>query len=192
MLKKKNYVWLLLLLPALIWFPIPFAKGLAEKKLWKHELVYSGYIGTILLFVSLMLSPLLKLFPKTALFKSLSRFRREIGLSTFFYICFHLLAFLMTTYYKKGYIDLRKFFHPVILPGFLAFLLMIPLAATSNNASVKRIGGKNWKRLHKLVYLAEALVFLHILLQDPLWAFLIFAPLAFFQGLRIIRIRPLQ
>jgi sulfoxide reductase heme-binding subunit YedZ len=192
MLKKKPYFWLLLLLPALIWFPLPLIKGLAGKKLWKRELIYSGYIGTSLLFLSLMFSPMLKLFPKAALFKTLSRYRREIGLSVFFYACFHILAFLLKTYYKKGYIDLRKLLHPVILPGFLAFLVLAILAATSNNASVKKMGGRRWKQLHKLAYAAEGLIFLHILLQDPLWAFLIFMPLALLQGLRIMRTQSLR
>lgn len=93
------------------------------------------------------------------------RYRRAIGLLAFFYVTLHFYVYLN---YDKDFIwseiwrDL--FQHPRIIVGFGAFLILIPLAITSNNAMIKRLGGANWQRLHKWVYLACALAALHFLL----------------------------
>ncbi|MEX0960604.1 MAG: protein-methionine-sulfoxide reductase heme-binding subunit MsrQ [Burkholderiales bacterium] len=94
----------------------------------------------------------------------LLRLRRMLGLFAFFYACLHFLT----------YIVLDQFFHveeiikdvikrPYITVGFTAFVLLIPLAATSTNAMVRRLGAARWQMLHRLVYLIAILAVLHFL-----------------------------
>lgn len=82
------------------------------------------------------------------------RLRRMLGLYAFFYACLHFLTYLvLDQFFDWPAIvkDIAK--RPYITIGFPAFLLLIPLAATSTNAMVRRLGGKRWKQLHRLVYL---------------------------------------
>lgn len=187
-LKRKWFIWVLLLLPALLFLPQPYLKGLTGPKLWSKELKLTGYIGLNLLIVLLLLNPLAKLFPSFTFVHTFNRHRRAISLALFAYLCLHLSAFLLKTYFKKGFIPLSAFLHPVILPGLFAFLLFIPLSLTSNNWAVQQLGWGRWKCLHRLVYFSEILIFLHLALQrgKPLfWALMLFIPLWGFQLLRI-------
>ena len=83
------------------------------------------------------------------------RIRRMLGLFAFFYVLCHFAIFL---YYDNALDwpalvkDLTK--RPFIIAGFLAFVLLIPLAITSTAGWIRRLGGKNWQRLHRLVYVA--------------------------------------
>ncbi len=92
------------------------------------------------------------------------RLRRMLGLFAFFYACLHFLTYLV----------LDQFFHwpsivedigerPYITVGFTAFVLLIPLAATSTNAMVRRLGGRRWQALHRAVYAIGVLGVLHFL-----------------------------
>jgi sulfoxide reductase heme-binding subunit YedZ len=92
----------------------------------------------------------------------LLRLRRMLGLYCFFYVCLHFTAYL----WLDQWFDLAAIFkdiakRPYITAGFAAFLLLIPLAATSTNAMVKRLGGRNWQRLHRSVYAIALLAILH-------------------------------
>ena len=93
---------------------------------------------------------------------ALARFRRMLGLFTYFYVVVHLLSY---SGFDMGFdvADIAKDIakRPFILVGFSAFLLLTPLAATSFNAAIKRIGAKRWQMLHKLVYLIAGLGLLH-------------------------------
>lgn len=92
----------------------------------------------------------------------LARLRRMLGLYTFFYACLHV----------GSYVGLDQFFdwreiagdivkRPFITAGFVAFCLLVPLAATSTNAMVRRLGGRRWQALHRSVYLIAVLGVLH-------------------------------
>ena len=92
----------------------------------------------------------------------LARYRRMLGLFCFFYVCLHLLAY--------GWLDMgldvadigRDILkRPFILVGFTAWLLLLPLALTSTNGAVRRLGGKAWRNLHRLVYVVAPLALLH-------------------------------
>jgi len=92
----------------------------------------------------------------------LLRLRRMFGLFTFFYATLHFLAvagvdlgFDWAAIVK----DIAK--RPFITVGFAAFVLLIPLAATSTNAMVRALGGRNWQRLHRLVYAIALLAIVH-------------------------------
>ena len=92
----------------------------------------------------------------------LARFRRMLGLFVYFYVVIHLLSY---SWFDMGFdvTDIAKDIakRPFILVGFLAFLLLTPLAATSFNAAIKAMGAKRWQLLHKLVYVIAGLGVLH-------------------------------
>jgi len=93
---------------------------------------------------------------------TLQRFRRMLGLFTYFYVFLH---FLTWAWFDQGLDladmgkDIAK--RPFILVGFAAFVLLTPLAATSFNRAVKALGAKRWQALHRLVYAIAGLAILH-------------------------------
>ncbi|MEJ6021847.1 sulfite oxidase heme-binding subunit YedZ [Ramlibacter sp. PS4R-6] len=93
---------------------------------------------------------------------ALARFRRMLGLFTYFYVVLHLLAYSV---FDKELVwseiakDIAK--RPFILVGFTAFVLLTPLALTSFNRAVKALGARRWQALHKLVYVIAGLGILH-------------------------------
>ena len=92
----------------------------------------------------------------------LARFRRMLGLFVYFYVVVHLLSYSgFDMGFDVGDIakDIAK--RPFILVGFLAFLLLTPLAATSFNRAIKALGAKRWQLLHKMVYVISGLGLLH-------------------------------
>jgi len=110
------------------------------------------------LCITLAVTPLRVITSQPALL----RFRRMLGLFAFFYVVLHFLAY---SWLDMGF-DLEAITRdipkrPFALVGFLAFLLMIPLAATSFNRAIKALGAKRWQTLHKLVYGIVLLGLLH-------------------------------
>ena len=113
-----------------------------------------------LLAITLAISPLRKMFPKRLGW--LIRFRRLFGLYAFFYACLHLLTYvwlyagfsLMT---MEADISQRKF----IVAGLAAWLMLLPLAVTSSRWAIRKMGGKKWNQLHKLVYVAAIAGLVH-------------------------------
>ena len=114
-----------------------------------------GALALKFLILALAVTPLRRLVGLNLL-----KFRRAIGLITFYYVCCHLLVWLLLDVQVPGQIwaDIVK--RPYITIGMLGFVLMIPLAVTSNNWSVRRLGPA-WRRLQKLVYLVAILGSLH-------------------------------
>jgi sulfoxide reductase heme-binding subunit YedZ len=118
----------------------------------------TGLLGLILLIASLACTPLKMLFQWTWAMK----LRKLLGLLGFFYICLHFLIYLCADQFFDFKTILEDIFkRPFITVGFSAFLLLIPLAWTSTNNAIRRMGAKNWRRLHKLAYLAAMLGILH-------------------------------
>ena len=111
----------------------------------------TGMLTLIFLSLTVAVTPLRKIFG----INSLVKIRRMLGLFAFFYGSLHLLTYLwfdrLFNLKSVGQDVVRR---PFILAGMIAFLLMVPLAITSTNKMVKRIGGKRWALLHRLVYLA--------------------------------------
>lgn len=92
----------------------------------------------------------------------LLRCRRMLGLYAFFYAFLHFMTFLWFDHFfdlQEMWKDVLK--RPFITVGFIAFVLLIPLAATSTNGMIKRLGGKRWQLLHKLIYVIAPLGVLH-------------------------------
>ncbi len=110
------------------------------------------------LCITLAVTPLRK-FSK---WNWLIKFRRMIGLFAFFYAALHFTTFLWFDHFfdvQEMWKDVLK--RPFITVGFIAFVLLIPLAATSTNGMVRRLGGKRWLWIHRLVYLIAPLGILH-------------------------------
>jgi len=170
-----------LTLPGIIFLAIPVMMGMWGEKAWKNLLIYSGFITVSLLIFSLVLSPLNRFFPKFSLLKFCNRFRREIGLSVFFYACLHFFFYLMRSIEKRGWVDPKYFLHPVIFPGLCAFVILLLLAVTSNDWSINKMGYQKWKRLHRLIYLGEVAVFIHIFLKSSFYACILILPLVCIQ-----------
>jgi sulfoxide reductase heme-binding subunit YedZ len=111
-----------------------------------------------LLCLALAITPLRKLTGWNWLIK----LRRMTGLFAFFYVTLHFITFLWFDHafnVVTMFNDVVK--RPFITVGFAAFILLIPLAVTSTNAMVKRLGGKRWQWLHRLVYVIVPLGVLH-------------------------------
>ena len=110
-----------------------------------------------LLMLTLAVTPLRQLTGKSVLL----RFRRMLGLYAFAYASLHLLAYLVLDlrgYWTQIFEEIVK--RPYITVGFLAWLLLVPLAATSTQAAMRWLG-RNWGRLHRLVYAIAVLAVLH-------------------------------
>jgi sulfoxide reductase heme-binding subunit YedZ len=118
----------------------------------------TGVLTLTFLLVTLAITPLRKLFGWNQLIK----FRRMLGLFAFFYGCVHLITYsifdknLGLTAIVEDVIQ-----RPFIAIGMIAFAMLVPLAITSTNKMVKRLGGRNWARLHKLTYVAAVLGVIH-------------------------------
>jgi len=152
-----------------------------------EELIHRfGIWGLNFLLITLAVTPLRYLTGKNWLI----RFRRMLGLFAFFYILMHFLAYAgIDQRFGLSAIleDIAK--RPFITIGFTAFLLLIPLAATSTNGMMKRLG-RRWQKLHRLVYLIAVLGVWHFYWQvklDTLEPLIYAAILAALLGFRIWR-----
>ena len=118
-----------------------------------------------LLIAGLTITPL-----RQVLGINLLRYRRALGLLAFSYVVLHLPPYLVLDQgldWAAIFADIVK--RPYITVGMASFVLLVPLAATSNNASIRRLGGQAWARLHKLVYIAAAGGALHYVLLVKSW-----------------------
>ncbi len=119
---------------------------------------FTGRTILVILFLTLSITPLRRLTG----FSWLARVRRLVGLFAFFYAVLHLVIYLA---FDRGFVftelgeDILK--RPYITVGFTAWLILLTLAVTSPIAMVKRLGGKRWQALHRLVYVAPVLGVIH-------------------------------
>jgi sulfoxide reductase heme-binding subunit YedZ len=119
----------------------------------------TGYNTLLMLILSLGVTPLRLLSPRLSW---LIKFRRLLGLFAFFYATIHLATYV-ALYANFSFsvfetdITKRRF----IIAGFCAYLLLLPLAATSTTWAIRKLGGKRWNRLHKLVYFAAIAGIVH-------------------------------
>ena len=119
----------------------------------------SGEIAIWTLGTVLSLTPLRVLFPRSAIVNALNRHRRYIGVSACIYGLIHFSCHLL---YQGDLEDvLQSFTKPFIWFGLAGLSILVLLASTSNNWAVKKLGGKRWKLIHRLAYLAAVLVIYH-------------------------------
>ncbi len=119
----------------------------------------TGYNALLMLILSLAVTPVRLLSPRLGW---LIKFRRLLGLFAFFYATIHLATYvaLYANFNLSVFetdITKRRF----IIAGFIAYALLVPLAATSTTWAISRLGGKGWNRLHKLVYFAAIAGIIH-------------------------------
>ena len=118
----------------------------------------TGMLTLVFLTISLAVTPLRRVTSANWLVK----FRRMFGLFAFFYGALHLMTYVaFDRFFNLKSVPADIFKRPFIAIGMTAFLLMIPLAITSTNRMVKRLGGRTWSRLHRIVYLAGVAGVLH-------------------------------
>ena len=118
----------------------------------------SGDWTLYFLVMTLCVTPLRRLLK----WNWLVRLRRMVGLYAFFYAVIHFTAFLWFDHFfdvAEMWKDVLK--RPFITVGFIAFVLLIPLAVTSNNAMIRKLGGKRWQWIHRLIYIIAPLGILH-------------------------------
>jgi sulfoxide reductase heme-binding subunit YedZ len=109
----------------------------------------TGMLTLVFLILTIAVTPVRTILRLNWLVK----FRRMFGLFAFFYGCLHLLTYLwFDRYFNLKSVPGDVVSRPFIAIGMTAFILMVPLAITSTNKMVKRLGGKRWSRLHKLIY----------------------------------------
>lgn len=151
---------------------------------WPDVIAYSGYFSVGYLVLTLSLNPLRSLFPRIQLIKKINRYRKQMGVACFSHAVVHLASFLV----KRGGIKetLPYLAHPAIIPAiWVAFPILLVLTLTSNQRSVLWLSYPKWKKLHRTVYLAEAAIFLHMVLVGKwVYALMLFIPLVTFQWLR--------
>ncbi len=110
---------------------------------------YTGYWTLRFLLITLAVTPLRRLSGWNAII----RLRRMLGLFTFFYACLHFVSYIwLDQFFMWDAIIEDVFDRPFITMGYASFLLLIPLALTSTNGMVKRLGARRWQRLHQSVY----------------------------------------
>ena len=118
----------------------------------------TGFWTLVGLCVALSVTPLRRLLRQNWLI----RFRRMFGLFAFFYAFLHFITYI----WLEQYFDFRSmiedvYIRPFITAGFIAFVLLIPLAITSTSGMVRRLGGRRWQMLHRLIYVSACAGALH-------------------------------
>ena len=148
----------------------------------------SGEIAIWTLGAVLSLTPLRTLFPRSAIVNALNRHRRSIGVSACIYGIIHFLCHVL---YEGDWDDLRQSFgKPFIWFGLTGLTLLVLLALTSNNWAVRKLGGKRWKLLHRLAYLAAIVLIYHQSIAGKgHWyvARWLFFPLVLLEGARLAK-----
>ena len=154
----KSLTWLACLWQLIVLVYEAATNSLGPDPTAKIELS-TGYTTLLLLIVSLAITPVRRLVPRLSW---LIKFRRLLGLFAFFYGTLHLLTYvalyagfdvntMLTDIAKRRFITI----------GLAAWLLLLPLAATSTTWAIRKLGGKRWNQLHKLVYLAAVCGVIH-------------------------------
>jgi sulfoxide reductase heme-binding subunit YedZ len=155
----KPLLYLTALLPC-AWIVVALATGRVDGDQVKFIQHTTGLTVLVSLFVTLSVTPLRRLTG----WNELIRTRRLIGLTAFWYALLHFLTYVVfdqSLSVAEITEDVAK--HPWVLVGFASFLILIPLAVTSTNGWIRRLGGKRWRQLHSLVYPVAAGGVLHFL-----------------------------
>jgi len=159
----KPVVWLVCLAPLGFLFYDGFTDNLTANPI--EKVTNTTGIWTLRLIVAgLVITPL----RWATGINQLVNYRRVVGLFAFFYATLHFVIYVVTTFFVGGFSefdasglwdDLVK--RPYITAGFVAFVLMIPLAITSTAGWIRRMGGRNWNLLHRLIYITALAAVLH-------------------------------
>lgn len=157
LLVVKIALWIALLAPLIFLLGAAYRDALGANPVEKilHE---TGYWALTILLITLAVTPIRKI----AGIHWLARIRRLVGLFAFFYAFLHLASYLVLDQFfdwQNIFKDILK--RPYITVGFSAFLLMVPMAVTSTQLMIRRLGGSRWQKIHQMIYLVGLLGVIH-------------------------------
>lgn len=157
-------VYILLLLPVPLYFYMATTGGMGVEPINALERKM-GEIALQLVIAGLCITPLRRFAGI-----NLIRFRRTLGVLAFTYLCVHLVIWVlldMSLRWDQMWADILK--RPYITIGMAAFVMAVPLALTSNNLSIRKLGPLAWRRLHKLTYAIAVLGAVHFVMVQKVW-----------------------
>ena len=155
--RVKPFIFIILLTPSLIWI-FQFFNGDLGVNPIERLMDELGLMALRLLVLTLIISTIAEL----KFFKSIILLRRMIGLFAFYYVCLHFSSYIVLDHFFNIQFILKDILkRPFITFGFVGFILLIPMALTSNNNVIKKIGFKLWKKIHYLIYPVVILASLH-------------------------------
>lgn len=156
MLALKTLLWALCLTPAALLVWRFFTGGLGANPI-EYITLHTGFWTLFLLMATLAVTPVRRITG----WNRIIQLRRLLGLFAFFYATLHFLTYVtLDLFFDFGAVAADIVKRPYITVGFTAFLLLIPLVLTSTKGSIRRLG-RNWLRLHRLIYVSAALGVLH-------------------------------
>ena len=164
LLNSPYFFWALLSLPSIQMIVTLVGDGGGSRGPAHEILEWAGVLATFLLIIALGLSPLQAIFPKSRVVAWLLRRRRYIGVAVFSYSLVHLAFYLVDLGSLRAVLD--ELTAPVILTGWVALFIFIPMAVTSNAVMTRAMGWRRWKMLQRGVYPAAVLVMAHWLIVE--------------------------
>ena len=155
--RSKPVLFILILFPSLLW-AYQFVIGNLGVNPIEKLMDELGLMALRLIIITLMISSLSNI--KTL--KSIVVLRRMIGLFAFYYVCLHFSTYIVLDHFLDMQFIIQDIIkRPFITFGFISFLFLIPLASTSTNNMIKRLGFKLWKKIHYLIYPVAILASMH-------------------------------
>ena len=153
----KPILFLLILFPSLLW-AYQFVTGNLGVNPIEKLMDELGLMALRLIILTLMITTLSNIKS----IKSIVILRRMIGLFAFYYVCLHFSTYIVLDHFLDMQFIIQDIIkRPFITFGFISFLFLIPLASTSTNKMIKKLGFKLWKKIHYLIYPVAILASLH-------------------------------
>ena len=155
--RSKPVLFILILFPSLLW-AYQFVTGNLGVNPIEKLMDELGLMALRLIIITLMITTLSNIRP----LKSIVVLRRMIGLFAFYYVCLHFSTYIVLDHFFDIQFIIQDIIkRPFITFGFISFLFLIPLASTSTNNMIKRLGFKLWKKIHYLIYPVAILASMH-------------------------------
>ena len=155
--RSKPVLFILILFPSLLW-AFQFVTGNLGVNPIEKLMDELGLMALRLIIITLMITTLSNIRP----LKSIVVLRRMIGLFAFYYVCLHFSTYIVLDHFLDMQFIIQDIIkRPFITFGFISFLFLIPLASTSTNNMIKRLGFKLWKKIHYLIYPVATLASMH-------------------------------
>ena len=155
--RSKPVLFILILFPSLLW-AFQFVTGNLGVNPIEKLMDELGLMALRLIIITLMITTLSNIRP----LKSIVVLRRMIGLFAFYYVCLHFSTYIVLDHFLDMQFIIQDIIkRPFITFGFISFLFLIPLASTSTNNMIKRLGFKLWKKIHYLIYPVAILASMH-------------------------------
>ena len=155
--RSKPLLFILILFPSLLW-AYQFVTGNLGVNPIEKLMDELGLMALRLIIITLMITSLSNIRP----LKSIVVLRRMIGLFAFYYVCLHFSTYIVLDHFLDMQFIIQDIIkRPFITFGFISFLFLIPLASTSTNNMIKRLGFKLWKKIHYLIYPVAILASMH-------------------------------